>query len=222
VIPSTWLNDVNAAVYTTIPSHTTSIQTNATAIQALQTTVQGLQTTPASDATKQAISAKDQSDGYVGLTAYKINFNNNVGTWKSFLVNSNTAARTYTFPNKDITVAGVTGETFTKPIIKGYVEQLQQVSSGAAITVNPDNGTLIEVTVNANTTITLPAASAGLCYTLILIYSGAFTVAFAGGTTLKWATGVAPTATSTTNRMDKYVFTCGASYTLGQDGGRNF
>lgn len=54
---------------------------------------------------KQAYSEKDESDGYVGLTLFKINFKNALNTFTSFFTNSNTVARTYTFPNKSGTVA---------------------------------------------------------------------------------------------------------------------
>jgi hypothetical protein len=55
----------------------------------------------------EATANKDASGGYVGLTLLKINFKNAANTFLSFLTNSNTAARTYTFPDKDITVAGL-------------------------------------------------------------------------------------------------------------------
>lgn len=48
---------------------------------------------------------KDATGGYTGLTLYKINFKNATNTFISFFTNSNTAARTYTFPDKDGTVA---------------------------------------------------------------------------------------------------------------------
>lgn len=48
---------------------------------------------------------KDATGGYVGLTLFKINFKNVLNTITSFFTNSNTVARTYTFPNKDGTVA---------------------------------------------------------------------------------------------------------------------
>lgn len=54
---------------------------------------------------KQSVGAKDATDGYVGLTLFKINFKNALNTFTSFLTNANTAARTYTFPDKDGTVA---------------------------------------------------------------------------------------------------------------------
>lgn len=54
---------------------------------------------------KQEVSQKDATGGYAGLTSYKINFKNATGLNTSFLTHSNTAARTYTFPDKDIIVA---------------------------------------------------------------------------------------------------------------------
>lgn len=47
------------------------------------------------------ISNKDASGGYAGLTALKINFKNAANTFTSFFTNSNTAARTYTFPDRN-------------------------------------------------------------------------------------------------------------------------
>ncbi len=48
---------------------------------------------------------KDASGGYVGMTLRKINFLNTLGNFTSFLVNSSTASRTYTFQDKDYIVA---------------------------------------------------------------------------------------------------------------------
>lgn len=48
---------------------------------------------------------KDASNGYVGLTLFKINFLNALGSFISFFANSNTAARTYTFQDKNGTIA---------------------------------------------------------------------------------------------------------------------
>lgn len=52
-------------------------------------------------------SEKDASAGYVGLTLLKINFKNTANTFTSWFVNTNTAARTYTFPDKDCTIAAI-------------------------------------------------------------------------------------------------------------------
>lgn len=44
---------------------------------------------------------KDVTGGLVGMTLYKINFKNAANTFTSFFTNSNTAARTYTFKDRD-------------------------------------------------------------------------------------------------------------------------
>jgi len=53
----------------------------------------------------EASANKDASGGFVGLTLLKINFKNVLDTFTSFLTNSNTASRTYTFPDSDGTIA---------------------------------------------------------------------------------------------------------------------
>jgi len=60
------------------------------------------------DGLYQALSGKDASGGYVGLTLFKINFKNAANTFTSFFTNANTAARTYTFQDRDGTIADLT------------------------------------------------------------------------------------------------------------------
>lgn len=48
---------------------------------------------------------KDGSDGYAGLTLFKVNLKNAAGTITSFLASAASAARTWTMPDKDGTVA---------------------------------------------------------------------------------------------------------------------
>jgi len=57
------------------------------------------------EAGAQLTSEKDASGGYVGLTLFKHNFLNVLGTFISFFTNSNTAARTYTFQDRNGTIA---------------------------------------------------------------------------------------------------------------------
>ena len=57
------------------------------------------------DTEKEAVANKDASNGYVGLTLFKINFKNVLNTFTSFFTNANTAARTYTFQDRDGTIA---------------------------------------------------------------------------------------------------------------------
>lgn len=171
-----------------------------------------------------AIATKDATGGYAGLTGFAINLKNAAGTIVSSIAGIATVARTYTFPDKDITVAGTTNETLVKPTIKGYIELLQALNPGATVTIDPLQGTLIELTTTVtSTTITLPAAVAGASFTLMVKWGATgHTITFAGGTSLRWANNnVIPTATSTLNRIDAYVFTCGTGYTVGRDGWRN-
>lgn len=59
---------------------------------------------------------KDASGGYAGLTLFKINFKNALNTFTSFFTNTNTAARTYTFQDKDHTVGeAIIDYTTTNP-----------------------------------------------------------------------------------------------------------
>ena len=53
----------------------------------------------------QLTSAEDASGGYVGLTLFKINFKNVLNTFTSYFTNSNTASRTYTFQDRNGTIA---------------------------------------------------------------------------------------------------------------------
>jgi hypothetical protein len=97
---------------------------------------------------------------------------------------------------------------------------LQALNPGAAITVDTTAGTVIEMQITVATTITLPAAVAGMSYTIIAVYKGAFGLTFAGGTSLTWVNQTIPTATSVSGRKDIYTFLCGSGYTIGRDGGR--
>jgi hypothetical protein len=63
---------------------------------------------------KQNTSEKDASNGYVGMTLFKINFKNVLGTFISFFTNSNTAARTYTYQDRDGIIADDTDITAAK------------------------------------------------------------------------------------------------------------
>lgn len=65
------------------------------------------------DTLYQAVTDKDATGGYVGLTLFKINFKNAANTFTSFFTNTNTAARTYTFQDRDGTIADLGANTFT-------------------------------------------------------------------------------------------------------------
>lgn len=62
---------------------------------------------------------KDVPGGYVGLTALKINFKNVLDTSTSFLTNSNTAARTYTFQDRNGIIADDTDLLSKQNVLSG-------------------------------------------------------------------------------------------------------
>jgi hypothetical protein len=73
-----------------------------TSIQIAESQVTSL----AGDLTARELTAnKDAGGGYVGLTSLKINFKNVANTFTSFFTNTNTAGRTYTFQDRDGTIA---------------------------------------------------------------------------------------------------------------------
>lgn len=68
---------------------------------------------------------KDATGGYAGLTLFKIDFKNAANTFTSFFTNANSAARTYTFQNRDGTIADDTDlalkeSTANKDAASGY------------------------------------------------------------------------------------------------------
>lgn len=76
---------------------------------------------------------KDTTGGLAGLTLFKINFRNAADTFTSFLTNSNTAARTYTFQDRDGTIADNT-DLGTKADLAGNVAQSFSMTTAAADT----------------------------------------------------------------------------------------
>jgi len=123
-----------------------------------------------------------------------------------------TLAGTETFTNK----------TLTNPTVTNYVETLYAPSAGSAFTISLANGTVQEITLNANGTITLPSSVAGKSFTIIVTYSGSYSLTWAGGGTLKWAGGTTPTATSTSGKYDIFNFYCDGTNTYGAVYGLNF
>jgi hypothetical protein len=101
---------------------------------------------------------KDVSGGYVGLSGWSIKFRNLANTFTSLLQNAATAVRTYTFPDKDITVAGLSdiqnGQTIyvsssgTDTYIGGLTPALTAYVTGMVIHVRFPNGNTGPATIN--------------------------------------------------------------------------
>ena len=127
-----------------------------------------------------------------------------------------TLAGTETLTNKTLTTAAL-----TNPTVTNYVETLN-TSSGATYTVDLANGTLHKFTTTANATITLPSSVAGKSFIVIVAYGGAHTLTFSGGSTIKWAGGSQPTATSSGGAFDIFTFLQDGTNTYAVPFGTNF
>lgn len=77
------------------------------------------------DAAQEVAANKDASNGYVGLSLFKIKFSNALNTFTSFLTNSNTAARTYTFRDRDGIIADDTDLAGKADLVGGVVPSSQ-------------------------------------------------------------------------------------------------
>jgi hypothetical protein len=96
---------------------------------------------------------KDATGGYAGLTLFKINFRNALNTFTSFFTNSNTAARTYTFQDRNGTIADDTdlatkvGLTDTATLTnKRITQRVVAVTQHATPSYNTDNGDVFRIT----------------------------------------------------------------------------
>jgi hypothetical protein len=98
---------------------------------------------------------KDATGGYAGLTLFKINFKNAANTFTSFFTNSNTAARTYTFPDKDITVAGIVD--LSGSILKDI--DYSVASNALTLKVNPSTTSFRSTTLSIGTPISVANAA---------------------------------------------------------------
>ncbi|MCX5875316.1 MAG: hypothetical protein NT087_03260 [Deltaproteobacteria bacterium] len=114
---------------------------------------------------------KDTSGGVVGLTLFKINFKNALNTFTSFFTNANTAARTYTFQDRDGTVADNT-DLAGKAALAGASGQDFAVNSLAATATVKTGG---------YTVATLPAGTAGMRAYVTDATTPAYLAAVVGG-----------------------------------------
>lgn len=105
---------------------------------------------------------KDASGGYVGLTLFGINFKNALGTFTSLLQNANTAIRTYTFQNRNGTIADDTDITATVAIANAKVEDNLTASTSVAPSKTAVNTALALKAPLASPSFTGTVTSAGL------------------------------------------------------------
>ena len=111
---------------------------------AIQTQIDGKQASLGFTAENAA--NKDATGGYAGLTLFKINFKNVLNTIISFFTNSNTVARTYTFQDRDGTIADNT-DLATK-------QNALTNSAGLAAALSDETGTGLAVFNNSPALVT--------------------------------------------------------------------
>jgi hypothetical protein len=144
----------------------------------------------------------------------------NTATNFNSTLNSSTI-NTATIVGSTINSSTINTATIVNPTITNYTETVYTATT-ATITINLANGTIQEITLNASGTITLPNSVAGKSFTVIVTYSGSYSLTWAGGSTLKWAGGTTPTATATSGKYDIFNFYQDGTNTYGSVFGLSF
>jgi len=128
----------------------------------------------------------------------------------------------YTTSGTGTVVALATAAALNTPVVTNYTETLYAPAAGSSFTVSLANGTVQELSLNANGTITLPSSVAGKSFVIIVTYSGAYTLTWAGGSTIKWPGGTTPTASSASGKYDIFTFFQDGTNTYGNSFGLNY
>ena len=128
---------------------------------------------------------------------------------------SPTATRTITVPDSDFTMTGndltqtLTAKTLTNPTVTNYVESVVAIGTvTSSNTLALTNGTVQTATLTASTacTFTMPTATAGKSFILLLKQAASTGNGTATFTSVKWGTAGAPTITATAGKMDILSF----------------
>lgn len=131
-------------------------------------------------------------------------FGTGVATWLGTPSSANLAAAVTGETGSGALVFG-TAPTISNPTVTNYVETPYSANSSTAITIDLANGTVQIITLTGNATITMPTATSGKSFVMMLKQdgTGSRTVTWS---TVKWAGGTAPTITSTASRLDLLSF----------------
>ena len=113
------------------------------------------------------------------------------------------------------------GQPLTNPTVTNYTETAYTANSSTAITLALTNGTVQIITLTGTATITMPTATAGKSFILLLKQdaTGSRTVTW---TTVKWPGGTAPTITATASKQDIYSFFAEGTNWYGVTVGQNY
>lgn len=122
-----------------------------------------------------------------------------------------------------LTKVSVSSGQIWNPTITNYTETAFAPASVASYAVSLDKGTIHQIyTIDAATSVSLPAAVNGKSFVVIIYYGGTHSITWTGGTTIKWSGGVAPTASSSATAADIFAFFQDTSATYGTLVGRDF
>ena len=115
----------------------------------------------------------------------------------------------------------LTNKTLTNPTVTNYTETLYTANTSTAITVALTNGTVQQLTLTGNATITMPTATSGKSFIMFLKQdgTGSRTVTWS---TVKWPGGTNPTITATASRQDIYSFFADGTNWYGVNVGQNY
>ena len=119
---------------------------------------------------------------------------------------------TQTLTNKTVEAG-----TFTN----GYTEEVNTANTSTAYTISLADGSFQVLTLTGNATITMPTATAGRSFILLLKQdgTGSRTVTWS---TVKWPGGTAPTITATASKQDIFSFVSDGTNWYGGTGGQNY
>jgi hypothetical protein len=131
------------------------------------------------------------------------------------ITSSPTVNRTVTFPDADFTVTGndvtqtLTNKTLTNPTVTNYLESVVAIGTvTTSNTISLTNGTVQTATLTASTacTFTMPTATAGKSFLLLLKQAASTGNGTATFTGVKWGVVGAPTITAAAGKMDILSF----------------
>lgn len=125
----------------------------------------------------------------------------------------------------DVTLTG--SQTLTNKTIEagtftnGYTEEVNTANTSTAYTISLADGSFQVLTLTGNATITMPTATAGKSFILLLKQdgTGSRTVTWS---TVKWPAGTAPTITSTASKQDIFSFFADGTNWYGTTVGQNY
>lgn len=115
-----------------------------------------------------------------------------------------------------------TNPSLANPSVVDFTEPPYIPAAGTAFAPDLSQGSRFRYTTTGNATITLPAATDGKSYLIEVIYGGAHTLTFAGGTSRKWPGGVLPVPTSVNGKIDVFTFIGTPNETLCNAPGANY